>query len=242
MKTEDILFACVITPLIVIFFISIAYLIISIMDTMKQRVFENDILSRLKNKILIIRYRYGAYNLRDGIDVLINWEWRVDSEEKIFYLAPKDGTFINYIEMQECAPYSNRINYRRIDRVPHIIPSKWNYKEIQQLVFDKSGWFNLENIGTIKLVEPHKILHEYIATVYDISCDIFHFTDVFAFNSIVKTAIFLKNVRFRTDTNPFVLRFLPYYEKHKKHIFNLIKMEVQRIEKEKLEEKNPFPL
>ena len=56
MKTEDILFACVITPLIVIFFISIAYLIISIMDAMKQRVFENDILSRLKNKILIIFY------------------------------------------------------------------------------------------------------------------------------------------------------------------------------------------
>lgn len=241
MKTEDILFACVITPLIVIFFISIAYLIISIMDTMKQRVFENDILSRLKNKILIIRYRYGAYNLRDGIDVLINWEWRVDSEEKIFYLVPKDGTFINYIEMQECAPYYNRINYRRIDRVPHIMPSKWNYKEIQQLVFDKSVG-NIENMATIKLVEPHKIFHEYIATVYDISCDIFHFTDVFAFNSIVKTAIFLKNVRFCTDTNPFVLRFLPYYEKHKKHIFNLIKMEVQRIEKEKLEVKNPFPL
>lgn len=211
------------------------------MDTMKQRVFENDILSRLKNKILIIRYRYGAYNLRDGIDVLINWEWRVDSEEKIFYLVPKDGTFINYIEMQECAPYYNRINYRRIDRVPHIMPSKWNYKEIQQLVFDKSV-SNLENMATIKLVEPHKIFHEYIATVYDISCDIFHFTDVFAFNSIVKTAIFLKNVRFCTDTNPFVLRFLPYYEKHKKHIFNLIKMEVQRIEKEKLEVKNPFPL
>ena len=166
MKTEDILFACVITPLIVIFFISIAYLIISIMDTMKQRVFENDILSRLKNKILIIRYRYGAYNLRDGIDVLINWEWRVDSEEKIFYLAPKDGTFINYIEMQECAPYYNRINYRRIDRVPHIMPSKWNYKEIQQLVFDKAV-SNLENMATIKLVEPHKIFHEYIATVYD---------------------------------------------------------------------------
>ena len=241
MKTEDILFACVITPLIVIFFISIAYLIISIMDTMKQRVFENDILSRLKNKILIIRYRYGAYNLRDGIDILINWEWRVDSEEKIFYLAPKDGTFINYIEMQECAPYSNRINYRHIDRVPHIMPSKWNYKEIQQLVFDKSVG-NIENMATIKLVEPHKIFHEYIATVYDISCDIFHFTDVFAFNSIVKTAIFLKNVRFCTDTNPFVLRFLPYYEKHKKHIFNLIKMEVQRIEKEQLKEKNPFPL
>lgn len=241
MKTEDILFSCVITPLIVIFFISIAYLIISIMDTMKQRVFENDILSRLKNKILIIRYRYGAYNLRDGIDVLINWEWRVDSEEKIFYLVPKDGTFINYIEMQECAPYYNRINYRRIDRVPHIMPSKWNYKEIQQLVFDKAVG-NIENMATIKLVEPHKIFHEYIATVYDISCDIFHFTDVFAFNSIVKTAIFLKNVRFCTDTNPFVLRFLPYYEKHKKHIFNLIKMEVQRIEKEKLEVKNPFPL
>ena len=212
------------------------------MEAMKQRVFENDILSRLKNKILIIRYRYGAYNLRDGIDVLINWEWRVDSEEKIFYLAPKDGTFINYIEMQECAPYSNRINYRHIDRVPHIIPSKWNYKEIQQLVFDKSGWFNLENIGTIKLVEPHEIFHEYIATVYDISCDIFHFTDGFAFKSIAKAAIFLKNVRFCTDTNPFFVRFLPYYEKHKKHIFNLIKMEVQRIEKEKLEEKNPFPL
>ena len=242
MKTEDILFACVITPLIVIFFISIAYLIISIMEAMKQRVFENDILSRLKNKILIIRYRYGAYNLRDGIDVLINWEWRVDSEEKIFYLAPKDGTFINYIEMQECAPYSNCINYRHIDRVPHIMPSKWNYKEIQQLVFDKSGWFNLENIGTIKLVEPHEIFHEYIATVYDISCDIFHFTDGFAFKSIAKAAIFLKNVRFCTDTNPFFVRFLPYYEKHKKHIFNLIKMEVQRIEKEKLEEKNPFPL
>ena len=241
MKTEEILFACVITPLIVIFFISIAYLIISITDTMKQRVFENDILSRLKNKILIIRYRYGAYNLRDGIDVLINWEWRVDSEEKIFYLVPKDGTFINYIEMQECAPYYNRINYRRIDRVPHIMPSKWNYKEIQQLVFDKAVG-NIENMATIKLVEPHKIFHEYIATVYDISCDIFHFTDVFAFKSIVKTAIFLKNVRFCTDTNPFVLRFLPYYEKHKKHIFNLIKMEVQRIEKEKLEEKNPFPL
>ena len=212
------------------------------MEAMKQRVFENDILSRLKNKILIIRYRYGAYNLRDGIDVLINWEWRVDSEEKIFYLAPKDGTFINYIEMQECAPYSNCINYRHIDRVPHIIPSKWNYKEIQQLVFDKSGWFNLENIGTIKLVEPHEIFHEYIATVYDISCDIFHFTDGFAFKSIAKAAIFLKNVRFCTDTNPFFVRFLPYYEKHKKHIFNLIKMEVQRIEKEKLEEKNPFPL
>ena len=242
MKTEDILFACVITPLIVIFFISIAYLIISIMEAMKQRVFENDILSRLKNKILIIRYRYGAYNLRDGIDVLINWEWKVDSEEKIFYLAPKDGTFINYIEMQECAPYSNCINYRHIDRVPHIMPSKWNYKEIQQLVFDKSGWFNLENIGTIKLVEPHEIFHEYIATVYDISCDIFHFTDGFAFKSIAKAAIFLKNVRFCTDTNPFFVRFLPYYEKHKKHIFNLIKMEVQRIEKEKLEEKNPFPL
>ena len=242
MKTEDILFACVITPLIVIFFISIAYLIISIMDTMKQRVFENDILSRLKNKILIIRYRYGAYNLRDGIDVLINWEWRVDSEEKIFYLAPKDGTFINYIEMQECAPYSNCINYRHIDRVPHIIPSKWNYKEIQQLVFDKSGWFNLENIGTIKLVEPHKILHEYIATVYDISCDIFHFTDGFAFKSIAKAAIFLKNVRLCTDMTSFFVRVLPYYEKNKKHIFNLIKMEVQRIEKEKLKEKNPFPL
>ena len=144
--------------------------------------------------------------------------------------------------MQECAPYSNRINYRRIDRVPHIIPSKWNYKEIQQLVFDKSGWFNLENIGTIKLVEPHKILHEYIATVYDISCDIFHFTDGFAFKSIAKAAIFLKNVRLCTDMTSFFVRVLPYYEKNKKHIFNLIKMEVQRIEKEKLEEKNPFPL
>ena len=212
------------------------------MDTMKQRVFENDILSRLKNKILIIRYRYGAYNLRDGIDVLINWEWRVDSEEKIFYLAPKDGTFINYIEMQECAPYSNRINYRHIDRVPHIIPSKWNYKEIQQLVFDKSGWFNLENIGTIKLVEPHKIFHEYIATVYAINSCMFDFNVDFAFKGIAKTALFLKNVRFCTNIRSFIERFLPYYEKHKKHIFKLIEMEVQRIEKEKLKEKDSLPL
>ena len=36
MKTEDILFACVITPLIVIFFISIAYLIISILVVTKK--------------------------------------------------------------------------------------------------------------------------------------------------------------------------------------------------------------
>ena len=214
------------------------------MEAMKQRVFENDMLSRLKNKILIIRYRYGVYNLRDGIEILINWEWKVNSEEKIFYLAPKDGTCLNYIGMEECAVYSSRVDYNHIDKLPNNIPSKWNYKNIQQLVFDKSicVHFGIEKMSTIKLVEPHKIFHEYIATVYAINSCMFDFNVDFAFKGIAKTALFLKNVRFCTNIRSFIERFLPYYEKHKKHIFNLIKMEVQRIEKEKLKEKDSLPL
>lgn len=223
---------------------SIAYnlFINPISEKIKQRNFENNMLSRLNNKILITRYRYNVYNQRTGIDVLINWEWKVNSKEKTFYLAPKNGASINYIEMQECVPYIPRIYYCHIDRVPNNIPSKWNYKEIQQLVFDKNICFNLENMSTVKLVEPHKIFHEYIATVYDIRSDMFHFKDDLAFKSIVEVAIFLKNVRFFSDQILFSVRFISYYEKHKKHIINLIKMEVQRIEKEKLKEKNPLPL
>ena len=185
------------------------------------------LLSQLKNKTIIVLDSFYIY-------VFMDWQWTFDYTKNLFQFKQPNNNFVKFVRIDTDTYetyFSSSANFK--------IREYWEVQEIQEFV-NNTVMFTEKMM--VKLVEPHKILHEYIATVYDISCDIFHFTDGFAFKSIAKAAIFLKNVRLCTDMTSFFVRVLPYYEKNKKHIFNLIKMEVQRIEKEKLEEKNPFPL
>ena len=169
------------------------------------------LLSQLQNKTIIVLDSFYIY-------VFMDWQWTFDNTENLFQFKQPNNNFVKFVRIDTDiyeTYFSSSANFK--------LREYWEVQEIQELVnntvmFTEQGFM-------VKLVEPHKIFHEYLMLLLQMASE--RILDA-AYKNYLKPIIlglFLKHARFKTmigAQNLWHKLETEYFPQNKEHIKQLV--------------------
>ena len=177
----------------------------------EYRVLIDTLLSKLQNKTIIVLDSFYIY-------VFMDWQWTFDNTENLFQFKQPNNNFVKFVRIDTDiyeTYFSSSANFK--------LSEYWEVQEIQEFVnntvtFTEQGFM-------VKLVEPHKIFHEYLMAVQQMIGEIILDATYKNHLTPIIPGLFLKHARFKTMIEAQKLwRKLKteYFPKNEEHIKQLV--------------------
>ena len=168
------------------------------------------LLSQLQNKTIIVLDSFYIY-------VFMDWQWTFDYTKNLFQFKQPNNNFVKFVRIDTDTYetyFSSSANFK--------VREYWEVQEIQEFV-NNTVMFTEKMM--VKLVEPHKIFHEYRMLLLQMAGEII--LDA-AYKNYLKPIIpgfFLKHARFKTmigAQNLWHKLETEYFSQNKEHIKQLV--------------------
>lgn len=168
------------------------------------------LLSQLQNKTIIVLDSFYIYFFMD-------WQWTFDNTENLFQLKQPNNNFVKFVRIDTDiyeTYFSSSVNFK--------LREYWEVQEIQEFV-NNTVIFTEEFM--VKLVEPHKIFHEYLMILLQMAGEIILDAAYKNYLKPIIPGLFLKHARFKTmieAQNLWHKLETEYFPQNKEHIKQLV--------------------
>ena len=168
------------------------------------------LLSQLQNKTIIVLDSFYIY-------VFMDWQWTFDYTENLFQFKQPNNNFVKFVRIDTDiyeTYFSSSANFK--------VREYWEVQEIQEFV-NNTVMFTEKFM--IKLVEPHKIFHEYLMILLQMAGEIILDAAYKNYLKPIIPGLFLKHARFKTmigAQNLWHKLETEYFPQNKEHIKQLV--------------------
>ena len=168
------------------------------------------LLSQLQNKTIIVLDSFYIYFFMD-------WQWTFDNTENLFQFKQPNNNFVKFVRIDTDTYetyFSSSANFK--------LREYWEVQEIQEFV-NNTVMFTEKMM--VKLVEPHKIFHEYLMLLLQMAGEIILDASYKNYLKPIIPGLFLKHARFKTmigAQNLWHKLETEYFPQNKEHIKQLV--------------------